>query len=104
MELVILGLSFIFSLVLIIMGFAKKSPPLAIMGSLTLLFLGIGLWTTSIQSTVADYPFNNETLVTTTYTYGQESNIFGFLWSLFSLFILLYSIKIWLYGDSEEGG
>ena len=103
MDLIILGISFVFSLVFIILGFSKRSPPLALIGSITLMFLGIFLWTTGIQTTLADYPYSNSTLVETTYSFGEES-VFpvGFMIFIFSLFIVLYSMKIWLYGETEE--
>lgn len=65
---------------------------------------GLLIWTTSVQITYAGFPYNNSTLVTQTYSTGVESNVIGLMIAVFSMFILLYSMKVWLYGQSEEGG
>lgn len=119
MDIVILCLSFLFSLFFTGLGFAKRSPVLSIIGSLTMMLTGIFLYTTAIQTTglvtsaqsSLEIITGNITAISTnstytprTYTSGSESSVWGLLLTVFSGLILIYSMKIILYGQAEEGG
>jgi hypothetical protein len=109
MDLILFVTSFVFSLVFLVLGFVKKAPVLTIIGSLTLMLTGIFLLTTNLTSITTSYIYdsvsNSTVKITNESMSATESSVpVGIILSIFSILMLLYSGKVWLYGEAEEGG
>lgn len=99
MDLIVFAFSFVFSFIFIILGFYKESAVLEMVGTISLMILSIMLMTTGFQYTLSDYPWQNSTMVETTYSFAEESTVpIGWLFFIFSVMINLYAGNLILFG------
>lgn len=102
MDALLFSFSFVFSFIFILIGYAKESSVLEVIGSLALLMTSIFLASTNLQTTLVALPTNatlaNQTVVKTVTYASETAPAVGFMFAIFAIFNLLYSGYMILYG------
>jgi c-di-AMP phosphodiesterase-like protein len=106
MEIIIFLASLFFSLLFIVVGWILENANIVLIGSITLMVVGVFLFSSELQS-YNEYVIYNETLdyevVTNTQSFGDETSTpIGIMILFWGAILTLYAGRIFLYGGGSS--